>query len=342
MIAERRDDDEALAARGRFTMTPNELLDHHMALLSPTEFKIVMYVVRRTIGFGRDGDAISIAQMADGLRDDGTILDRGTGESRATIKRALAALVAKGYLAPTRQRDQRGGDAPTLYALRLPPVAQNEPPPLAQNEPPPWLKMSHPVAQNEPHKRKVERKKKERGHDDGMPAVQPAARASSSPPPTLVVQRGLAGQPTRLTPTRRPENGPPAAVTRALDEIVAGFGPDVERPDEIRCKVLALWEQRAAGVDAPAFCDRLRYAAERAIGKDNPPGWFRSDVARVLSGRVKRKAIFHDATSSQQRVAEPNGRVWHDQTPDLSDVPRIDQSPPPRPHLDPVPVRRVR
>ncbi len=50
------------------TQVPDVILDHWMAALSGAEFKVLLYVARRTYGFGKDSDNISLNQMASGIR----------------------------------------------------------------------------------------------------------------------------------------------------------------------------------------------------------------------------------------------------------------------------------
>ena len=40
------------------TQVPDVLLDHWMAELSGTEFKVLLYVARRTYGFGKEADTV--------------------------------------------------------------------------------------------------------------------------------------------------------------------------------------------------------------------------------------------------------------------------------------------
>lgn len=81
------------------TQIPDIILDHWMAQLGGAEFKVLLYVARRTFGFGRDSDNISINQIARGIRRrDGTQLDHGTGLSRSGVKVACNALIGKGIL----------------------------------------------------------------------------------------------------------------------------------------------------------------------------------------------------------------------------------------------------
>ena len=60
------------------TQVPDVILDRWMAALGRADFKVLMYVARRTYGFGKDSDRISLNQRARGIRRrDGSRLDCG-------------------------------------------------------------------------------------------------------------------------------------------------------------------------------------------------------------------------------------------------------------------------
>jgi phage replication O-like protein O len=70
-----------------------------MARLSGAEFKVLLYIARRTYGFGKEHDRISLSQLADGItKRDGSVLDRGTGISRSSVARALNTLEIMGIV----------------------------------------------------------------------------------------------------------------------------------------------------------------------------------------------------------------------------------------------------
>ena len=102
------------------TQVPDVILDHWMAALSGAEFKIVLYVVRRTYGFRRASNDISLAQMAAGIvTRDGRRLDSGTGLNKDTVTKAVATLIDKGILLRARHTDERGRDLPSTYSINL-------------------------------------------------------------------------------------------------------------------------------------------------------------------------------------------------------------------------------
>ena len=85
-------------------------MDFWLSELSGAELKVVLYVARRTYGFGKESDNISLNQMAEGMqRRDGTILDRGTGLSRSTVKTACTSLVERGFLLKTTNLSEKTG-----------------------------------------------------------------------------------------------------------------------------------------------------------------------------------------------------------------------------------------
>ena len=104
----------------RYTQVPDEAFDELMAELTPAEFKVMMYIIRRTFGFKKDYDAISLSQIVGGLTTaDGRVLDRGTGLSKSGTVKAIKGLLDKNViLAQTRTSAERGHE-PTVYQLNF-------------------------------------------------------------------------------------------------------------------------------------------------------------------------------------------------------------------------------
>jgi hypothetical protein len=103
-----------------FTLTPDILFDDLAPDLAECELRVLLYVVRRTFGFKKSADTISINQMVDGIKTrDGRVLDRGTGMSRPSVVKGAKGLVEKGIVVATANRNPDGGDAPTTYQLRF-------------------------------------------------------------------------------------------------------------------------------------------------------------------------------------------------------------------------------
>lgn len=72
---------------------PNCYLDELLPLLTPDEFVILAYTIRRAFAAEHRATRIVFAQYVSGTRDrEGNLLDRGTGLSEYRIQRALSAL----------------------------------------------------------------------------------------------------------------------------------------------------------------------------------------------------------------------------------------------------------
>lgn len=81
------------------TQIPNIILDMLLPELPPAETKCILYICRRTFGFGKTKDRISLSQFIKGIKTkDGTILDHGTGMSRSQVVIALQSLAAAGVV----------------------------------------------------------------------------------------------------------------------------------------------------------------------------------------------------------------------------------------------------
>ncbi len=119
-----KDTSQPLRFRGfsapNFTPVPDELFDELLIELSGAELKALLYIIRRTFGFKKDSDNISLSQMLNGITTrDGQVLDRGAGLSKPTLLQALRSLQEKGIIETERQRSVEKGDEPTLYRLKF-------------------------------------------------------------------------------------------------------------------------------------------------------------------------------------------------------------------------------
>ena len=103
-----------------YTQVPDQLFDELLPLLSGAEMKALLYICRRTFGFKKDSDNISINQMLNGIRrKDGTWLDRGAGLSKPTLLRALKGLKAKRIIVVERRQNADEGNLATNYRLHI-------------------------------------------------------------------------------------------------------------------------------------------------------------------------------------------------------------------------------
>jgi Bacteriophage replication protein O len=110
----------------RYTQVPDALFDELMAYLSGAELKVLLYIIRRTFGFKKDSDTISLSQMCHGIKTrEGEVLDKGTGLSLSTVQIALKGLLEKNCVITARNRSQEKGDEPTTYSLHMLPDTEN-------------------------------------------------------------------------------------------------------------------------------------------------------------------------------------------------------------------------
>src|SRR3954454_10102022 len=102
------------------TIFPDALLDLVMPFLTPTEWKVCTYVVRRTFGWKKASDRISLEQICHGIvRRDGSRLDHGTQLDRKTAIKALRGLEAKGVIVAQRNYSEARRFEATSYGLRF-------------------------------------------------------------------------------------------------------------------------------------------------------------------------------------------------------------------------------
>lgn len=102
------------------TQVPDVIIDVWMALLSGAEFKVILYIARRTYGFGKEGDNISLKQLVQGIvTRDGRRLDSGTGLNKDTVSKALGTLEEKGLIVRTRRDSDEYGHLANYYRLNL-------------------------------------------------------------------------------------------------------------------------------------------------------------------------------------------------------------------------------
>ena len=128
-------------ASPNYTPVPDELFDEQLPDLSGAELKVLLYVIRRTFGFKRESDDISLSQMLGGLRAwDGRQLDRGVGLTKKTLLLAIKSLEEKNIIFTERRRSVERGDEPTSYRLNIADVAVRE-----KTTPPVGEKLPHTI-----------------------------------------------------------------------------------------------------------------------------------------------------------------------------------------------------
>jgi Bacteriophage replication protein O len=107
-------------SKPNYTPVPDELFDEQLPDLSGAELKVLLYIIRRTFGFKKESDNISLNQLINGITTkEDVVLDRGTGLSKKTLLETLKNLVEKNLILSERRRSKEKGDEPTTYRLNI-------------------------------------------------------------------------------------------------------------------------------------------------------------------------------------------------------------------------------
>ncbi len=107
-------------ASPNYTPVPDELFDEQLPDLSGAELKVLLYIIRRTFGFKKDSDNISLSQMLTGVvTRDGRVLDRGVGLSKKTLLHAIKSLEGQNAIVTERRQSAERGNEPTCYRLNM-------------------------------------------------------------------------------------------------------------------------------------------------------------------------------------------------------------------------------
>jgi hypothetical protein len=108
------------------TPVPDQVFDVLMDDLTGSELKVLLYICRRTFGFKKNSDDISLRQLVHGITTkDGKVLDRGTGLGKTSVVRAVQSLQVKEIIVCNRNRSLEKGDEANTYSLNFLPVYQN-------------------------------------------------------------------------------------------------------------------------------------------------------------------------------------------------------------------------
>jgi hypothetical protein len=102
------------------TQIPNDVFDTLMSHLFGGELKVLLYICRRTFGFRKDSDSISLTQIAQGITTKaGRVLDQGTGLSKRQVQRALRVLENRKVILVERKVDATGLHEINTYRLNV-------------------------------------------------------------------------------------------------------------------------------------------------------------------------------------------------------------------------------
>ena len=219
-----------------YTTIPNELLDTFMPVLGEAELKVALFIARKTFGWHKQDDDLSISQIA-----------KGTGLSKPAVINATASLVERGLLI----KRERGQNTPHNYRLNVQTskdslLDEDAPSKATLPVSPQTSKATLPELVNKVNTQKKLLKKgiKENASDANAPTPPPPDRPSKpkrTRTQTLAPAQGEAGPPS--APPVTPEQ---AAANDAAWQAVEAAPPEARQP------------MRASGTSKDAI--------ERAIG----------------------------------------------------------------------------
>jgi hypothetical protein len=107
-------------SKPNYTPVPDELFDEQLPDLSGAELKVLLYIIRRTFGFKKESDNISLNQLLHGITTkENVVLDRGTGLSKKTLLDTIRNLIEKNLIISERRRSKGKGGEPTTYRLNI-------------------------------------------------------------------------------------------------------------------------------------------------------------------------------------------------------------------------------
>nr|MDP9469961.1 replication protein [Chloroflexota bacterium] len=272
-------------ASPNFTQVPDELFDVLMPQLTDAELRVLLYIVRRTFGFKRETDAISLSQMVSGITTrEGQVLDRGTGLSKATVARGLAGLRQKGViLAERRSSVQRGNEA-TTYRLRFKATSSGmEQPATPVSQPrdrvhsaPPVSAVRQALSQPRDTQKTVSKNTDfEYSKEIHLSDERGAGESDQEPNPTPSEQiKPTGGMESLATVVRRRRVKPAGgedrlAIATTIERLAPELG-DTASPKASTTRAMNLFQQ--AGVGRDAFLDLLFQASAEVRDRRRDPG----------------------------------------------------------------------
>ena len=216
-----------------YTPVPDDLFDLIAPNLTEAELRVLLYIIRRTFGFKRQSDAISLSQMVDGITTrDGKVLDRGTGLSRRGVMNGCSGLVDKHIITVTK-RLSAAGDNEINHALRFREVGQQMPyprelraPPVGQQMPPQETVIQETDGQDFESSKEPIKYDEDRGScsttSRTLPGSLPTRRRWPARSHGLRTSTGSQGCPWRpsssgsMPPAPLPRSGRPASAARPM------------------------------------------------------------------------------------------------------------------------------
>ncbi len=304
-----------------FTQVPDELFDELMSSLSGSELKVLPYIIRRTFGFKKTADNISLNQICNGITTrNGEVIDQGTGLSQQSVITALKGLVDKNAIVATRRVSREKGNEPTTYSLNLRPFSNNltTPSPKIREALPQKVETQETVTQEtDVHLRNSKANSLEEKHEvPNVPVAdsaasdlssshaQPSTRAGESQPSRtgstrpigeiLAHHQVIPPQPSRQAPA--PKIAPTPQIEAAVESISGEFADSAHLRSNLS-QAANLWQ--ASGRSEASFVSSLYEA--RSITKQQrnvrrPMPYFWSTLRDLLHLKTDDRALEQSAS----------------------------------------------
>ena len=233
---------------GEYTKVPNILADELLPHLGEADLKVLLFLMRRTFGFHKAADAVSLDQIEHGIRRrDGGMASSGTGLSRTSIHAALRRLGTWGLLEVRETFDPRhGGRLANVYILRQ--QASGEPAhegaPVRDAAPPtPQILMGTPPQDLAPQKNPIQEDQQKKTSDAAAPRTDGGQEGGDRPipgscPPWAVAALGGAALASDASPR---------AVQLLARSVAAAWPGD---PAEGAALIVAAWAEVEATISA--------------------------------------------------------------------------------------------
>lgn len=113
------------------TQIPNVIFDYWMPLLSSVEFTILLCICRKTFGWGKRSDKISMSQLME-----------MSGFKETAVRDAISGLVEKKLIIKTHNKTTKGNFTPNTYEVHL--ITLGASYSLAEKETPPFPERATP------------------------------------------------------------------------------------------------------------------------------------------------------------------------------------------------------
>lgn len=286
-----------------FTSVPDEVFDLLLSVLTEAELKVLLYIIRRTFGFKKTADSISIRQMTRGIRTAaGQQLDSGTGLSVPSVTKAVKSLERQGIIVAIRSSSKQRGSETTTYALNLRPAAR---PQLKLLRPPSKNSLDPPLNSLDPQESGVQDAEEQQLQALTDPVVAPPSHRKEKPeqaqpsPAEDQAYRELLDLGVHQRTARSLSKSHPAA--RILE--LAAY---------LRNKLASGWLPRESPAAWIVAALRDGYAPPQQAASSGSPGEKTSEPTVVFEGADLRAQLWEERQARLQRlgITEEVDELW--------------------------------